>query len=60
MSLQETPETLLVIVAEAVLEKALVRDARERGAQAGPWPKCTVGAMAASVKGPGRPTAPSR
>jgi nitrogen regulatory protein P-II 2 len=27
------PKTLLVIVAEAVLEKALVRDARERGAQ---------------------------
>ena len=27
------PKTLLVIVAEAVLEKNLVRDARERGAQ---------------------------
>jgi nitrogen regulatory protein P-II 2 len=27
------PKTLLVIVAEAVLEKALVRDVRERGAQ---------------------------
>lgn len=27
------PKTLLTIVAEAVLEKALVRDARERGAQ---------------------------
>lgn len=27
------PKTLLVIVAEAVLEKPLVRDARERGAQ---------------------------
>lgn len=27
------PKTLLVIVAEAVLEKSLVRDARERGAQ---------------------------
>jgi hypothetical protein len=28
------PKTLLVIVAEAVLEKNLLRDARERGAQA--------------------------
>ena len=28
------PKTLLVVIAEAVLEKALVRDARERGAQA--------------------------
>jgi hypothetical protein len=27
------PKTLLVIVAEAALEKSLVRDARERGAQ---------------------------
>ena len=27
------PKTLLVIVAEAVLEKALLRDAQERGAQ---------------------------
>ena len=27
------PKTLLVIVAEAVLEKPLVRDARQRGAQ---------------------------
>ena len=27
------PKTLLVIVAEAVLEKSLVREARERGAQ---------------------------
>ena len=27
------PKTLLVIVAEAVLERSLVRDARERGAQ---------------------------
>jgi len=27
------PKTLLVIVVEAVLERALVRDARERGAQ---------------------------
>ena len=27
------PKTLLVIVAEAVLEKSLVRDARERGAR---------------------------
>jgi hypothetical protein len=27
------PKTLLVIVAEAVLEKPLLRDARERGAQ---------------------------
>jgi nitrogen regulatory protein PII len=30
---QKHPKTLLVIVAEAVLEKNLVRDARERGAQ---------------------------
>ena len=28
------PKTLLVVTAEAVLEKALVRDARERGVQA--------------------------
>jgi len=28
------PKTLLVIVAEAVIEKALLREARERGAQA--------------------------
>ena len=34
MSLLKHPKTQLVIVAEAVLEKALVRDARERGAQA--------------------------
>jgi nitrogen regulatory protein P-II 2 len=33
MSLAKHPKTLLVIVAEAALEKALVRDARERGAQ---------------------------
>ena len=33
MSLPKHPKTLLVIVAEAALEKALVRDARERGAQ---------------------------
>ncbi len=33
MSLHKHPKTLLVIVAEAVLEKNLVRDARERGAQ---------------------------
>lgn len=33
MSLARHPKTLLVIVAEAALEKALVRDARERGAQ---------------------------
>lgn len=32
MSLARHPKTLLVIVAEAALEKALVRDARERGA----------------------------
>ncbi len=32
MSLPKHPKTLLVIVAEAALEKALVRDARERGA----------------------------
>jgi hypothetical protein len=30
---QKHPKTLLVIVAEAVLEKQLVRDVRERGAQ---------------------------
>jgi nitrogen regulatory protein P-II 2 len=33
MSLTKHPKTLLVIVAEAVLEKVLLRDARERGAQ---------------------------
>lgn len=33
MSLAKHSKTLLVIVAEAVLEKNLVRDARERGAQ---------------------------
>ena len=33
MSLAKHPKTLLVIVAEAALEKSLVRDARERGAQ---------------------------
>jgi hypothetical protein len=33
MSLATHPKTLLVIVAEAALEKNLVRDARERGAQ---------------------------
>jgi len=33
MSLAKHPKTLLVIVAEAALEKPLVRDARERGAQ---------------------------
>ncbi len=33
MSLARHPKTLLVIVAEAALEKALVRDARESGAQ---------------------------
>ena len=33
MSMSKHPKTLLVIVAEAVLEKSLVRDARERGAQ---------------------------
>jgi len=33
MSLSKHPKTLLVIVAEAALEKSLVRDARERGAQ---------------------------
>ncbi len=31
--IRKHPKTLLVIVAEAVLEKALVREARERGAQ---------------------------
>jgi hypothetical protein len=31
MSLPKHPKTLLVVVTEAVLEKALVRDARERG-----------------------------
>lgn len=33
MSLTKYPKTLLVIVAEAALEKSLLRDARERGAQ---------------------------
>lgn len=33
MTLSKHPKTLLVIVAEAVLEKNLVRDVRERGAQ---------------------------
>jgi nitrogen regulatory protein P-II 2 len=33
MTLAKHPKTLLVIVAEAALEKVLVRDARERGAQ---------------------------
>jgi hypothetical protein len=33
MSLVKHRKTLLVIVAEAALEKSLVRDARERGAQ---------------------------
>jgi nitrogen regulatory protein P-II 2 len=33
MSLAKHSKTLLVIVAEAALEKSLVRDARERGAQ---------------------------
>ncbi len=33
MKLVKHPKTLLVIVAEAVLEKGLVRDARARGAQ---------------------------
>ena len=33
MSLTKHPKTLLVIVAEAALEKNLVRDARDRGAQ---------------------------
>ena len=33
MSIAKHSKTLLVIVAEAVLEKPLVRDARERGAQ---------------------------
>lgn len=32
-ALVKHPKTLLVIVAEAALEKPLVRDARERGAQ---------------------------
>ena len=31
--IRKHPKTLLVIVAEAALEKALVRDIRERGAQ---------------------------
>jgi hypothetical protein len=34
MTRSKHPKTLLVIVAEAVLEKNLVRDARQRGAQA--------------------------
>lgn len=33
MTLAKHPKTLLVIVAEAALEKKLVRDVRERGAQ---------------------------
>lgn len=33
MTLSKHPKTLLVIVAEAVLERRLVQDARERGAQ---------------------------
>jgi hypothetical protein len=33
MTLAKHSKTLLVIVAEAALEKSLVRDARERGAQ---------------------------
>jgi nitrogen regulatory protein P-II 2 len=33
MTLSKHPKTLLVIVAEAVLERQLVQDARERGAQ---------------------------
>jgi nitrogen regulatory protein P-II 2 len=33
MSITKHPKTLLVIVAEAVLEKNLIRDARQRGAQ---------------------------
>ncbi len=33
MNLTKHPKTLLVVVAEAALEKSLVRDARERGAQ---------------------------
>jgi nitrogen regulatory protein P-II 2 len=33
MSIAKFPKTLLVIVAEAALEKRLVRDVRERGAQ---------------------------
>lgn len=33
MTLAKHPKTLLVIVAEAALEKMLVRDVRERGAQ---------------------------
>ncbi len=45
MSLNKHPKTLLVIVAEAVLEKSLVREARQRGAQS--W---TVG----EVHGAGR------
>jgi hypothetical protein len=34
MSLEKHPKTLLVIVAEAAIEKHLVRDARARGATA--------------------------
>ena len=33
MTLAKHPKTLLVVVAEAAIENALVRDARERGAQ---------------------------
>jgi len=47
MSLARHPKTLLVIVAEAALEKNLVRDARARGAQG--W---TIGEIShASVDG---------
>lgn len=42
--MEKHPKTLLVIVAEAVLEKALVRDIRERGAQG--W---TVGEVHGAV-----------
>lgn len=34
MSIDKHPKTLLVIVTEAVLEKNLLRDVRQRGAQA--------------------------
>jgi hypothetical protein len=45
MSAAKHPKTLLTIVAEAVLEKTLVREARERGAQ---------GWMISEVHGAGR------
>ena len=50
-ALVKHPKTLLVIVAEAALEKPLVRDARERGAQ---------GWTVAEVHGASLPSGPRR